>query len=92
MYKCILIQDGKLYEKEIESPKDIFQTTSIVGACIEHDLVLLSNEMKRDKENVHEILNIFEKDTEIFYEDLMIIKTDNNGDPIDLKYEDLMIN
>ena len=96
MYTCILIRECNLYEKEIESPKDIFTTTSIVGACIDHDLVLLSNCTKQAKENRHKILDVFEKDEDTFYEDLLIIKTDTNGDPIDLNYaadiENLMCN
>jgi hypothetical protein len=64
---------------------------TIVGACIEHDLVAVSPFTSKTYKNVTDGLwksFVFDEDNTPPIGPLIIIKTDDEGIPIDLDYEE----
>ena len=87
MYTVLLIRTNSEIEEVniINGPHEYIGSTSIIGAFPDEDLVLLGPSINTST-NINDsvFLKYFNKDTENVYGDVMVVKTDVNGDPIDL--------
>ena len=88
MYTALYVQtNSDIIEVDIiHGPHEFIGETSIIGAFPDEDLVLLgpsTNTSKTINESIF-VNKYFNKDEDNIYGDVLVVKTDNNGDPIDL--------
>ena len=89
MYKCVKVCVSGEYENRlITKPDDCIGECTFVGACIDHDLVLVGKKTPKQVTNPSKVLQYFEKEPDIL-DDVLIVKTDANGDPIDFDLQEL---
>ena len=87
MYTCVcLCCDHSIYEKKILSVEELIGPFTIIGGEIENGYVLLGKREQNSIKNKwidESIFENFEKENDIC-DDVVLIKTDRYGDPIDL--------
>jgi hypothetical protein len=87
MYTALLIKvNSEIDEvKILNGPHDFLGSTSIIGAFPDEDLVLLGSSTNTNTNANNSIfLKYFNKDTDYIFGDVLVVKTDVHGDPIDL--------
>lgn len=89
-YKSILIRavEQKVEEYNILYPAQIIGDCTIIGAFPEFDLVLMGQKNPEKIENKHTCLREFNKDEDVVYGDIMILKTNESGNTIDFTIND----
>tara|TARA_Y100000816_G_C25795713_1_gene416873 strand:- start:146 stop:403 length:258 start_codon:yes stop_codon:yes gene_type:complete len=74
-------------EYEIKSPSELIGDFTICGACPDMDLVMMKSTIPNTEKNENNFFDMFNKDEEI-YGDVVIVKTDTMGSPIDFYLHD----
>lgn len=90
--KCLCVpSDGCVvpYPLSIVTPKDYFKSMNytIIGACVERGYILVGLESQEPRQLVNlpePFLNQFVFDSELLSGDILIIKTDTDGDFVDI--------
>ena len=90
MYTALLITPGDICEIQItDGPHEHLGEVSIVGAFPDEDLVLLASRKPTSTECIDNVfINMFNKDDRIIG-NLVVVKTDSNGNPINLSKKDI---
>ena len=92
-YHCVFVKcTGEMSVVRIEiKPDEYIYSPTIIGAWPAKNLVLLGSS-KRDFTKPLDcdlIKNSFNYDIDDLYDNMLIVKTDDNGDPIDCNLSDL---
>ena len=85
-FKALFVSNDETYYVNIVFPHEILGPTTIVGALPEKDLVMLANEIQTPDTGPilsNPYINAFNKENTI-YGNILIIQTNQNGDPIDI--------
>lgn len=96
MYGILIVPENpELQRVSFNAPEDVFskQACTIIGACIEKNLVymglasgkscVLNNSMPADLREMSVM--------EHMYGPILVIKTDDRGDPVDIQLSDLIV-
>ena len=97
MYSCLLFGADLLYPmmiKEVKiknGPYEVLKDATFIGALPDDNLVMMGSKSdKCDLENKNKFLKKFNRDDEKIYGNVLVIKTDDNGDPVDFTIKDYM--
>tara|TARA_Y100000816_G_C25889419_1_gene464024 strand:+ start:257 stop:571 length:315 start_codon:yes stop_codon:yes gene_type:complete len=88
-YICVFIKtDGQMENVVITAPNEIMGDFTICGAFPDYNLVMIKSiEPKNKKKNMSNILKYFNKDEDDVIGDIIVIKTDDNGEVCDFTKE-----
>ena len=96
-YMCLYFETASIIPTNImieKSPAEVLGDFTISGALPEHNLVMLSSiNTNNTDENKNLFLKTFNRDNEVLYGNIVIIKTDDLGNPTNIsikEYENII--